>query len=100
MEQLGAVLPFVLLALVFWLLVVRPTRRRQQELARIQGSLQLGSEVMLSAGIFGVVTGIPDDPADNVVAVEVAPGTVLKVARQAVARVVETSSTDPRTDRQ
>ena len=53
MKQLGSLLPFVLIALVFWLLIVRPQRRRQQELSSTQASLGPGVEVMLGSGIFG-----------------------------------------------
>lgn len=89
-EQLGAVLPFVLIALAFWLLVIRPTRRRQQDLKRTQSSVTVGSEVMLSSGIFGTVTSVADDTMQ----LQVDAGTSIKVARQAVARVVVPTSAD------
>jgi len=84
-ESLAGFLPFVLIALVFWLLIVRPQRRRQQDLARTQDSIAPGTEVMLGSGIFGTVSSVQDETLH----LEVAPGTTLKVARQAVVRVVE-----------
>jgi preprotein translocase subunit YajC len=80
----GTIIPFVLIALVFWLLIVRPQRRRQQELSNTQSNLQPGVEVMLGSGIFGTVVSLEQET----VHIQVAPGTTLKVARQAVVRVV------------
>ena len=96
-DMLGTIFPLLLIVLAFWLLVIRPARKRQQEMTRIQSSVAPGSEVMLGSGIYGTVASVGDDTLD----LQVAPGTVIKVARQAVVRVVEpTSATDPgpRTD--
>ena len=84
-NSLATFLPLVLIVLVFWFLVIRPTRRRQQQVSSVQSSLGPGSQVMLSSGIFGTVVSV----ADESVRLEIAPGTTVKVARQAVVRVVE-----------
>ncbi|MGZ4437768.1 MAG: preprotein translocase subunit YajC [Nocardioidaceae bacterium] len=84
MNGLGSILPFVLIALVFWLLIVRPQRRRQQELKNTQSSIGPGTEVMLGSGIFGTVVSVDEET----LSLEVAPGTVVKVAKQAVIRVI------------
>jgi preprotein translocase subunit YajC len=84
-ETLGTLFPLLLIVLAFWLLVIRPARKRQNEMTRIQNSVQIGSEVMLGSGIFGTVTSIGDDTLN----LAVAPGTEIKVARQAVVRVVD-----------
>lgn len=83
--DLAGILPLVLIVLAFWFLVIRPSRKRQQETARVQSSVEVGSEVMLGSGIFGTVVAVADDTLQ----LEVAPGTVVKVARQAVVRVVD-----------
>jgi preprotein translocase subunit YajC len=90
-DSVGTLIMLVLIVLAFWLLVMRPARKRQQEMQRIQRSLAVGSEVMLGSGIFGTVAGIGDDTVD----VTVSPGTQLKVARQAVVRVIEQPATEP-----
>ena len=95
MPELVSLLPFVAIALIFWLLIVRPASRRQKEVARLQSGLGPGDKVMLSAGIFGVITSVADDR----VHVQVSDGVVLEVARGAVASV-DRSATDatPTTD--
>ena len=85
MQDLAGLLPFLLIALVFWFLIVRPQRRRQRTLASTQSSLDVGSEVMLGSGIFGTVASLDEET----ILLELSPGTVVKVSRQAVVRVVD-----------
>jgi preprotein translocase subunit YajC len=80
-----SILPFVLIVVVFWFLVVRPSRNQQKRLAATQSSVAVGSQVMLGSGIYGTVAGVGEETFD----VEIAPGTTMKVAKQAVVRVVE-----------
>jgi preprotein translocase subunit YajC len=84
LESLGAVLPLLLLAVLGYFLLIRPTRRRAQEVSAIQSALGVDAEVMLTSGIFGTVTAIE---GDNVL-VEVAPGVVLTVHRGAISKVL------------
>ncbi len=95
-NNLATFLPLVLIVLVFWFLVMRPARRRQQQMSNVQSSLGPGTQVMLNSGIYGTVVAVADDS----VRVEIAPGTVIKVARQAVVRVVEdtTGTANPTTE--
>jgi preprotein translocase subunit YajC len=89
-SSIGALLPFILIIAVFWLLILRPQQRRQRELRDLQSSLTAGDDVMLTSGIFGTVTGITDDH----VLVEIAPGVTIKVARGAIAQTKTTESAD------
>ena len=84
MEGLVSLLPLVGIALLFWLLIIRPAQRRQKELGRMQSSLDVGDEVMLTSGVFGTLQSLADDH----VLVEVADGVTLKVARGAIGSVV------------
>lgn len=86
MKDWASLLPFVLIVLVFWFLVVRPARRQQQKLAATQSAVTVGGEVMLGSGIYGTVTSIGDETVE----LEVSPGTRIKVAKQAVVRVLDT----------
>jgi preprotein translocase subunit YajC len=83
-EGLASILPFVLIAAAFWFLLIRPQRRQQMRLAETQRSVEIGDQVMLGSGIFGVVSGEIDDNLE----LEVSPGVRMKVARAAVVRVV------------
>lgn len=77
-------LPLIGIALLFWLFIIRPASRRQKELGRMQSSLSVGDEVVLTSGIFGVVDALEDDH----LLLQVADGVVIKVVRGAVGNVV------------
>lgn len=66
----------------FWLIVLRPARASQQRVTALQHEITVGDEVIISAGIFGTVRSVEEDR----VTLEIAPGTVITVARQVVVR--------------
>ena len=93
----SAQLLIILLALVaFWAIVMRPARNQQRKVQRFQQELEVGQEVVLSAGIFGTIRSLTDTRAE----IEVAPGTLITVARQVVVRRAEDLETPARTDPQ
>ena len=97
MQDLAStLLPLIAIALVFWLLIIRPQSRRQRELREMQGSLSVGDEVVLTSGIHGVVRGVDSDVAQ----IEVATGVTIRVARGAVGIVIpaDTPDTDVQPD--
>jgi preprotein translocase subunit YajC len=69
-----------LLAVAFFILIVRPQRRQMATRRALIASLEIGDEVITAGGIFGTIL----DMTDTDLRVEVAPGVVLKVAREAV----------------
>jgi preprotein translocase subunit YajC len=93
-EGLAQLVPFILIAVVFWLLLIRPQRKRQLEMMATQRSVTLGDEVLLGAGIVGRVVAESDDYLE----LEIAPGVAMKVARQAVVRVLRPEDTEPPLD--
>jgi preprotein translocase subunit YajC len=77
----------VLLALpigFIWLVVVRPTQRRNREAQELSESLQIGQRVMTTSGLFGSVTNLDQET----VVLEVADGVRLRFARRAVGTVI------------
>lgn len=90
MPQLVSLLPLVGIALLFWLLIVRPASKRSKELARMQASLKSGDEVMLTSGIFGTLRDTDEDH----VRVEIADGVTVKVARGAVGSIAQPALVD------
>jgi preprotein translocase subunit YajC len=78
-------LVIVVAMLGFWAIVMRPARNQQRRVERLQSELEVGQEVVLSSGIFGTVRALSEGRAE----LEVAPGTVITVARQVVVRRVD-----------
>jgi preprotein translocase subunit YajC len=83
----------ILVAMIaFWAIVMRPARSQQRKVQQLQNELEVGQEVVLSAGIFGTIRSLSETRAE----IEVAPGTVLTVARQVVVRrVADLEDTPP-----
>ena len=82
---MGYLIIIVVLFAAMWLFLIRPQRRRQVEQARLQNSIAAGDEILTAGGVYGTVRAIEED----VVQVEIAPGTVIKLDRRAVATVVQ-----------
>ena len=86
----GSLIIVVVLLGLFWLLLVRPQRagvRRQQALI---ASLQPGDEIVSAGGLYGVIRSLDDDDLE----VEIADGLVVRMARGAVAGIVERDEED------
>jgi len=81
----------VLVALfgLMWFLLIRPQRRRATEQLAMQEQLRVGEEILTAGGIHGTVKAIEGD----VVHVEIAPGTLVRVDRRAVAAAGGTQET-------
>ena len=86
MEQLASLLPIVAIALIFWLLLIRPASRRQKQLRAMQARLAPGDRVMLASGIFGTVTAVGEGDRARL---RIADGVEVEVARGAIGQVVE-----------
>ncbi len=86
-------LPLLLLAILFWLLVLRPARKRQREFAGLQSELEPGLTVMLASGLYGQIVTTGEDTIE----LRIAPDVVVTVARQAVGRIIEPAGTSPET---
>ncbi len=84
MQELVSILPIIGIALLFWLLIIRPQSKRQKAVRTMQSGLQPGTEVMLTSGVYGILDRVEDDT----VWVRVAEGVTLKVAKGAVGNVV------------
>ncbi|HEY7708252.1 MAG TPA: preprotein translocase subunit YajC [Gaiellaceae bacterium] len=79
------------MAVLFWFLLIRPQRRRQSDHQAMISTLSTGDEIVTAGGIFGTVRTI----ADNHVVLEIAPGTEIRVAKEAVANIVPKAEESP-----
>jgi preprotein translocase subunit YajC len=77
------------IVVLFWVLLVRPQKRRQAEMAKVQGGVAPGDRILTTAGMFATVI----ETNDEGVLLEIAPGVQARYLRQAVLRVVEPAET-------
>src|SRR5687768_15264633 len=75
-------LPLLLIVAVFYLLLIRPQQRKAKQHQDLVSSIGTGDRVVTIGGIHGTVETIDEET----VRLEVAPGTVLTMARGAIAR--------------
>lgn len=85
MDPLTLVMLAVLALLVFFMF--RNGRKRQKDTLALQSKMVAGADVMTNFGLYGTIVSI--DEEENKVALEIAPGTVVDIHRQTIARVVE-----------
>ena len=82
---MGYLIILVVLFGLMWLLLIRPQRRKQSEQAQMQRAIAPGDEILTAGGIHGIVRELEDE----VVHVEIAPGTTVRLDRRAVAAVAQ-----------
>jgi preprotein translocase subunit YajC len=68
----------------FYLLLWRPQQRRMAMVRALQSQLRQGDEVLTTSGVYARVVRLGDDDAE----LEIAPGTVIRVARGAIGQVL------------
>jgi preprotein translocase subunit YajC len=79
-ERVLVLIWLVLMVGAFYLLLWRPQQRRAMAVRELQGSLAEGDEVVTTSGIFGRVRRLEDEIVD----LEIAPGTTIRIARGAI----------------
>ena len=86
-SSLVAFLPLLLMGVIFYFLLIRPQQRRAKAQQTLLRSVEVGDEIVTTAGVFGTITEIDED--EDVVKVEIAPGTQVRMVRAGIARLVE-----------
>jgi len=75
---------------LIWVLMIRPQQKRMKEHRALLAALEVGDEVLTSAGFYGVVTEF-DGPT---VFLEVADGVEIKISRESITELVSYDEAD------
>ncbi|HXF76063.1 MAG TPA: preprotein translocase subunit YajC [Methylomirabilota bacterium] len=81
---LVTLIPFVLIFVIMYFLVVRPQQKKARDHQEMLSKLKRNDEVMTSGGIYGKVV----DLKETVVTLEVAPNVRIRVHRPQIASVL------------
>lgn len=84
-DPLTIIMLVVLAAMIFFMF--RSNKKRKAQAAQLQDQMVPGAEVMTNFGLFGELREI--DEERNEALIEIAPGTIIRVHRQTLARVVD-----------
>ena len=80
-----ALIQFIFLGLligVFYMMLIRPQKRRAQQHRNLITSLDVGDEIVTIGGMYGRIRSIGDEEIE----VEVAAGTTVRFVKSAIAR--------------
>ena len=78
-------LVFIILIAVMWAVLLVPQQRRAKRQKELLASVEVGDDVMTTAGIYGTITGEDDDDLFLLIS----EGVEIRIARGAVASKVE-----------
>ena len=79
------VIILVALFVLLWWFLIRPQRRRSEAHVTMQDRLRIGDEIITAGGLHATVRAIEGD----VLEIELAPGTIVRLDRRAVAAVAD-----------
>jgi preprotein translocase subunit YajC len=81
---LVTILPFILIFVIMYFMVIRPQQKKSKEHQEMLNKLKRNDEVMTSGGIYGKVI----DLKETVVTLEVAPNVRVRVHRPQISAVL------------
>jgi preprotein translocase subunit YajC len=80
---MGPVIAIAVLLILAWAFLWLPSQRRQRAHKAMQDDIEAGDEIITAGGIHGTVR----EAAEAELRIEIAPGTLVTLARRAVAAV-------------
>jgi len=83
-NPLMSFLPLIILFGIFYFMLIRPQMKRAKEQRTMIAALAKGDEVLTNGGLLGRIESI----ADQFVTLELAPGVVVKLRKDAVSAVL------------
>jgi preprotein translocase subunit YajC len=83
-QLLVGILPWLLIFVIFYILMIRPQQRRVKEHQAAIAAVKKGDEIITGGGIRGRVTKVSDDEAE----VEIAQGVKIRVVKSTISQVL------------
>ena len=78
-----SLVPFVLIFVIFYFLVIRPQHKRQKDQKAVVDAMKKGDKIVTTSGIWGTVTNLGKDT----VTVQIADNVKIKMQRENIARL-------------
>lgn len=85
-----AFLPFILIFVIIYFLMLRPQQKRQKAHQRLLTELKKGDRVVTNGGMFGTIAGFNEK--ENVVVLKIDDNTKVELLRSSIAGRVEKGS--------
>jgi preprotein translocase subunit YajC len=87
-QLMNTVFTFGIMAVLFYMLLIRPQQRQRKELEKRIAALQKGDQVVTSSGIYGMVHNIKD----RTVVLKIAEATLVEFDKSAVTTILKKDS--------
>ncbi|HOW44441.1 MAG TPA: preprotein translocase subunit YajC [Candidatus Aminicenantes bacterium] len=84
-NMLVSLLPFVVIFVIFYLLIILPARKKQKQHQNLISSLKGGERVLTAGGIYGTVNRVLDDRFE----IQVDANTRIQVAKGSISGVID-----------
>lgn len=82
--MIGALLPFLLVFVIFYVLIIMPQRKRQKKHMAMVEQLKPGDRIITSGGIHGTVMGVQPDRIE----LKIAANVKIDITKSAVAVIL------------
>jgi preprotein translocase subunit YajC len=90
-SMFGALIPFVLVFVIFYVLIILPQRKKQKKHQQEIGALKPGDKIITSAGIYGTVMGVQSDRIE----VKIAANVKVDITKSAVGVILSRDAAIP-----
>ena len=81
---MGMMIPMLLILAIFYFMMIRPQQRKEKERRKMIEELRAGAKIVFAGGLMGTI----QEATEKTFKVEIAPGTVIEIARACVSGVV------------
>ena len=81
---MSMMIPMLLILAIFYFMMIRPQQRKEKERRQMIEELRAGAKVVFAGGLMGTI----QEATEKTFKIEIAPGTVVEVARGCVSSVV------------
>lgn len=81
---MSMMIPMLLILAIFYFMMIRPQQRKEKERRKMIEELRAGAKIVFAGGLMGTI----QEATEKTFKVEIAPGTVIEIARSCVSGVV------------
>lgn len=84
-NMLVQLIPFVVIFVIFYLLIIMPARKKQKQHQNMISSLKGGERIITAGGVYGTVSRVMDDRFE----IQVDGSTKLQITKSSISAVLE-----------
>ncbi len=86
--QFASLMPFIMIAVLFYFMLIRPERKKKADMASMMDSMKKNDRVVTIGGIHGVVVNVQKDSEDVTIRIDDSTNAKMRVLRSAISRIV------------